>query len=98
VEEQMNIQKIFDALDEDQDNSALGIICRELEAQGYNVKIAEANRPVTAEGFFGGKHADVEDRIGPLNISLMKKGVLVQNFCIEFIEYHEIIFKKAEKF
>jgi hypothetical protein len=35
----MNIQKVFEALDEDQDNSAIGIICAALERQGYKVRI-----------------------------------------------------------
>ncbi len=35
----MNIEKIFSALAEDEMNSALGIICSELESQGYKIEI-----------------------------------------------------------
>ena len=35
----MNIEKIFSALKEDEMNSALGIICSELESQGYKIEI-----------------------------------------------------------
>ena len=35
----MNVQRIFDTLHEDQDSTALGIICGELEEQGYKVQI-----------------------------------------------------------
>ncbi len=34
----MNVQRIFDMLQEDQNNTALGIICAELEKQGYKVR------------------------------------------------------------
>jgi hypothetical protein len=44
----MNVQMIFQALNGDQDNSALGIICRELKSQGYTVMIDGVK--VTSEG------------------------------------------------
>ena len=49
----MNIQKIFDALHEDEMNSALGIICAELENQGYDVTIEDIK--ITAEEIFENK-------------------------------------------
>ena len=49
----MNIQKIFDALKEDEMNSALGIICAELENQGYGITIQDIK--VTAKEIFENK-------------------------------------------
>ena len=42
----MNVQKIFDRLHEDKKDSELGIICGELEEQGY--KVALDGREVTS--------------------------------------------------
>ena len=49
----MNIQKIFDALEEDNMNSAIGIICAELENQEYDIAIEDIQ--VTAEEIFENK-------------------------------------------
>ncbi len=46
----MNIEKICKALQEDQMNSALGIICAELESQGYKPEI-EGIRVTASEIF-----------------------------------------------
>ena len=46
----MNIQKIFDALGEDEMNSAIGIICAELVNQGYAITLEDIQ--VTAEEIF----------------------------------------------
>lgn len=91
----MNIQKIFDVLQEDMDNSALGIICQELESQGYEVMIDNQN--VTSEGFFNGDHVDLEEKMQPLKISLLKEGGLDQEFSIEFVDFHEIVIKPLEE-
>jgi len=88
----MNIQKTFDALQEDMDNSALGVICSELETQGYSVRID--NVPVKAEDIFEGKHQNIENKIGLLDFTLLKGSVVEQNFSIEFIEFHEIVLKR----
>jgi hypothetical protein len=78
----MNVQKIFDALHEDTDNSALGIICYELESQGYEVMIDELN--VSAEGFFNGDHVDLEEKRESLKFSLLKDGGWDKKFWINF--------------
>jgi len=88
----MNAQKIFEALEEDSQNSALGIICGELEAQGYAIIINEV--PVTSEGFFEGKYPEIEKRLNDLKITLLMNGVVKQKFTVEFSEFHEIIIKK----
>lgn len=88
----MNVQKIFEALEEDSQNSALGIICGELEAQGYAVKIDGV--PVSSAGFYEGKHTELENKLGELEFSLFVKSSLEQKFNIEFTEFHEIVIKK----
>ncbi len=88
----MNIQKLYEALNTDEQNSALGIICGELENQGYSVAIDAI--PVTSEGFFDGKHAAMEEKIGPYRFALNKNGKEEQIFTIEFTDYHEFIIKQ----
>jgi len=95
----MNVQKIFQALREDEDNSALGIICRELENQGYTVVIDGVR--VTSEGFFDGNFEEIERKVGPLDVTLMtasatQKIKLDQEFCVEFTDYHEFIIKQKQ--
>lgn len=95
----MNVQKIFQALNEDDKNSALGIICGELENQGYSVVIDGVQ--VTSEGFFNGDHEEIENKVGPLNIILMttsmtQKSKFDQEFCIDFTDFHECIIKQKQ--
>jgi len=87
----MNVQKVFDALNEDQDNSALGIICSELEAQGY--KVAIDGEKVNSDGFFNGKYPEIEKKMDPLKISLFLGDALEQEFVIQFTDFHEFIIK-----
>lgn len=82
----MNIQKIFEALELDTHNSALGIICAELEAQAYEVVI-NGNK-VTSEGFYNGEYSQIEKELVPLNFSLFKNRE--QEFAVEFVDFHEI--------
>ena len=88
----MNIQKIFEELKSDNQNSALGIICRELESQGYTVEIDGIK--VDSDGFFNGDNLEMEQKLGPLNLSLFRDNKLVQKFAVEFVEFHEIIFRR----
>ena len=89
----MNIQKIFDALDQDSQNSGLGILCSELERQSYSVSIEDT--PVTSEGFFENLFPEIENKQGPMTFSLYKGDEFVQKFGMEFIDYHEVVLKKA---
>lgn len=91
----MNIENVFKALDEDEMNSALGIICYELELQGYNVKIEDIE--VCAEEIFEKKLPSLEELPEPLNIELLKNGEIEQKFAIDFTDYHRIIFKEYIK-
>ena len=84
----MNVQKIFDALDEDMGNSALGVICGELERQGYEIAIN--GQSVTSDGFLNDEFNQLEREVQPLNVSLFKKATLEQEFSIEFTDYHKI--------
>ncbi len=89
----MNIQKLYDALDADEMNSSLGIICAELESQGYVVMIND--RKVSSEEFFDGGHKDLEQEFVPIKMSLYRTENLEQEFMIEFIEYHDFVIKKC---
>jgi len=88
----MNIEKIFTVLDNDEMNSALGIICAELESQGYEIEIE--NIKVTADEIFEKKLPSLEEVAMPLNIMLFKQAREEQKFSIEFIDYHQIAFKE----
>lgn len=88
----MNIEKIFGALEEDEMNSALGIICSELESQGYKIEIEGIE--VTSDEIFENKLAPLEEVVEPLNIRLFKDGNEEQKFSVKFIEYHEIAIEK----
>jgi len=90
----MNIEKIFEALEEDEMNSALGIICAELENQGYTITIE--NIQVTAEEIFENKIPSLEEVADSLNIKLSKGEHEEQKFAIEFVDFHEIIIKKVK--
>jgi hypothetical protein len=88
----MNVQKIFDMLHEDQGNTALGIICAELEEQGYRVRID--GKDVSSAGIFDGGHKDLEDKLGPLNVALYRDGSMEQEFSLEFIDDHEVVIER----
>jgi hypothetical protein len=89
---QTNVQKIFDMLLEDQDNTALGIICAELEEQGYKVQID--GKDVNSAAIFDGGHKDLEDKLGPLNVALYRGGSMEQEFSLEFIDDHEVVIER----
>ena len=96
----MNVQKIFEALNEDPHGSALGIICRELENQSYSVVVDDVQ--VTADEFFEGRHKDIEKKKGPFNIALLntsltRKVKIEQEFCIEFLGLREFIIKQKQQ-
>ena len=91
----MNIQKIFDALKVDEMNSALGIICAELENQGYDITIEDIN--VTAKEIFENKIPSLEEVPTPLNLILNKGGKEEQKFAIDFVDYLEVVIKKFKE-
>jgi len=89
----MNVQKLFEALSVDSDNSGLGIICRELEGQGYSVAIDGNN--VTSDDLYNGAYPELENKMDPLNFSLFKGGNLEQEFSVTFTDFHEIKIEKT---
>ena len=88
----MNIEKIFKALNEDEMDSALGIICSEFEHQGYKIEFEGIE--VTSEEIFEEKLKSLEEVPSALNVRLFKDGKEEQKFSIDFIEYHKIVFKE----
>lgn len=88
----MNIEKIFSALNADEMNSALGIVCFELESQGFEVKIE--NIKVTSKEIFENKLPSLEEVAEPLNIKLYKNGNVYQKFSIDFIDFHKVVFQE----
>lgn len=88
----MNIEKIFNALEEDDMNSGIGIICSELERQGYKVKIEDI--VVTAEDIFEGKAGYLEEFSDALNIEISSEIKEKQKFKIRFINFHYCVFEK----
>ena len=89
----MNIQKLYDALAADEMNSSLGIICAELENQGYVVSIND--RKVSSQEFFNEGQKDLEEELFPIKMSLYRSENLEQEFVIEFTEYHNFVIKKC---
>ena len=88
----MNVQKIFDMLQEDQESTALGIISAELEEQGYRVRVD--GKDVDSADIYDGKHKDLEDKLGPLNVALYKDGSFEQEFSLEFVDDHEVVIER----
>ena len=88
----MNVQKIFDMLQEDQENTALGIICAELEEQGYKVRVD--GKDVDSADIYDGKHKALEEKLGPLNVALYRDGALEQEFSLEFVDEREVVIER----
>jgi hypothetical protein len=88
----VNVQKIFDMLQEDQDGSALGIICAELEEQGYRVRVD--SKDVNSADIYDSRHKDLEDKLGPLDIALYKDGSLEHEFSLELVDDHEVVIER----
>lgn len=88
----MNVQNVYTALEAEDMNSALGIICTELERQGYVVRIND--KLVSSQEFFEGSHEDLEQEFLPIKVSLYREENFEQAFVIEFTEYHDFVIKK----
>jgi hypothetical protein len=88
----MNVQKIFETLKEDQESPALGIICAELEEQDYKVEVD--GQEINSADVYDGRHKDLEDKPGPLNLALYKDGKLEQEFSLEFLDDHEVVIER----
>ena len=84
----MNKQTIFSALANDLDNSALGIICSELEAQGYEVTME--GQKVSANEFWDGSLSELETKLS-ISLELVGPEQTVEKYLMEFVEFHEVI-------
>ena len=91
----MNIEKVFDSLNNDGMNSSMGIICSELEKQGYKIRINDIE--VSSLEFFDGRLENLEQSADVFNIALFKNGNLEQEFSIHFTDYHQIVFGAKNK-
>lgn len=88
----MKIESVFEALKIDQMNSALGIICSELESQGYEVEIEDIK--VSSKEIFENKVQSLEEVSEPLNLKLFKDGIEEQKFSITFTDFHKVVFQE----
>lgn len=73
-------------------NSALGIICIELESQGYEIEIEGIK--VTSNEIFENKLPSLEEIVEPLNFKLFKNGDADQKFSIAFTDFHKVVFQE----
>ncbi|MBN1471026.1 MAG: hypothetical protein JW925_04530 [Syntrophaceae bacterium] len=89
----MNIEKIFMALEKESDNSDLGIICQQLEEQGY--KVFMNGNAVSAKGFLEKQYPDLES-LSQVYVCLIKGEKIEQEFILEFTDFHEIAIKRKK--
>jgi hypothetical protein len=74
----VNVQKIFDMLQEDRDDPALGIICAELEEQGYSVRVD--GQDVNSADVYDSRHKNLEDKLGSLDMPFTGTAHWSRNF------------------
>ena len=92
----MNFQKLYDVLEENEMDSALALIVREMENQGYKADVLGI--PVTSNELFDGKYDDIYKLNEPITFALYKNEKLEQEFDIIFTDYHKILIQqKPEK-
>ncbi|OGU29444.1 MAG: hypothetical protein A2057_07750 [Ignavibacteria bacterium GWA2_35_9] len=87
----MNIEKIYNAVDEDDMNSPLSSIVYELEKQGYIVKIEGVE--VTANDMDNNLFTDLERATNEFEIELLKDSETEQRFKLSFSDYHKFSFQ-----
>ncbi len=89
----MNIQKIFNAVADDEMNSPLPSIIYELENQGYKVKIEGLE--VTAEEMDNRLFEDLEKAASEFEIELLRDSEHAQKFKLVFTDYHKFNFQSC---
>ena len=89
----MNIQKIFNAVDEDEMNSPLSSVIYEIEQQGYKVKLEglEVSAGDMEEKLF----EDYERATDKFEIELLKNNKTEQRFNLIFTDHHKFSFQKV---
>ena len=90
--EKMNIQKIFNAVDEDDMSSPLITVCNELIKQGYDVKVEGVN--IESLNSDSKLFEDLEYSTNKFEIVLLKNSLPEQKFKLVFTDYHEFGFQK----
>lgn len=89
----MNIEKLFNAVKEDEMNSAIGLICLELEKQGYQIKIEGID--ITSDEIFNGKAEYLEQFPDKYIFEIIKNNYTKQKFVVRFIEFHQFILESC---
>ena len=89
----MNIEKIFNAVDEDEMNSPLPLIVSELERQGYIVRIEGVD--VTSDDIDDNLFVDLEKAVNEFEIELLKNSETEQKFKLVFTDYHKFNFQSC---
>jgi hypothetical protein len=91
--ENMNIEKVFNAVSKDEMNPPLPSILWELEKQGYSVKLEGVD--VTADDIDSDLFADLEKATNEFTFELFKGNVKDQKFKLVFSDYHQFSFKQV---
>ena len=89
----MNIQKIYNAVDEDEMNSPLPAIVYELEQQGCKVKIEGLE--VSAEDLVDDLFEDLERATNEVNLEVTDMNKNYQKFKLVFTDYHKFSFQSC---
>jgi hypothetical protein len=89
----MNIQKIFESVEEDEMNSPLPLIIWELEQQGYTVKLEGVE--VTAGDMEDKLFEDLERATNEFEFELLKESEGSQKFNLVFTDYHKFNFQSV---
>jgi hypothetical protein len=87
----MNIEKIFKAVGEDEMNSPLISICSELEKQRYKIKVEGLE--VTTDDLETELFNDLERATNNFNLELTKNNGEPQRFKLVFTDYHKFNFE-----
>lgn len=88
----MNIEKIYNSVNEDEMNSPLLSIVWELGQQGYAVKLEGLE--VTASDLEEDMFSDLEKATNEFNIEITKEN-LFQKFKLVFTDYHRFNFESC---
>ena len=81
----MDIEKINEALIDDNMNSAIGIVFAKLEEEGYKIKIA--NKEITSNEIFEGEYEELEKQKS-FDFTLIGTNNIPKRYRIEFVDYH----------
>lgn len=89
----MNVEKLFDAVDFDAVNTPLGVICYELEQQGYKVRIEGID--IVSSDLHETIFSDLSESSDEFRIELLKDGLVEQKFKLVFTDSHRFSIHQA---